>query len=133
MQAVKLYERCLIPCANYSEFWIRYSEYVDAKGGREIANHALGRASSCFAKVSLGNIFDILHLPIVLKLCKDPMSLCVMCMVGCGSKDEGYNTCSHLTAGMGNRAPPCGSRFEAWLRRERPDNFFIYTKSLSNI
>ncbi|XP_020402298.1 uncharacterized protein [Zea mays] len=50
--AVKLYERCLIPCANYSEFWIRYSEYVDAKGGREIANHALGRASSCFAKAS---------------------------------------------------------------------------------
>ncbi|WVZ93205.1 hypothetical protein U9M48_039203, partial [Paspalum notatum var. saurae] len=48
--AVKLYERCLIPCANYSEFWIRYSEYVDAKGGREIANHALGRASSCFVK-----------------------------------------------------------------------------------
>jgi len=49
--AVKLYERCLIPCANYSEFWIRYSEYVDAKGGREIANHALVRASSCFVKV----------------------------------------------------------------------------------
>ncbi|CAO2210791.1 unnamed protein product [Urochloa humidicola] len=48
--AVKLYERCLIPCANYSEFWIRYSEYVDAKGGREIANHALVRASSCFVK-----------------------------------------------------------------------------------
>uniref|UniRef100_A0ACD5Y6G5 Uncharacterized protein n=1 Tax=Avena sativa TaxID=4498 RepID=A0ACD5Y6G5_AVESA len=48
--AVKLYERCLIPCANYSEFWIRYSEYVDAKGGREIANYALGRASSSFVK-----------------------------------------------------------------------------------
>ncbi|CAL4998355.1 unnamed protein product [Urochloa decumbens] len=48
--AVKLYERCLIPCANYSEFWIRYSEYVDARGGREIANHALVRASSCFVK-----------------------------------------------------------------------------------
>nr|CAB3482825.1 unnamed protein product [Digitaria exilis] len=48
--AVKLYERCLIPCANYSEFWIRYSEYVDAKGGREIADHALVRASSCFVK-----------------------------------------------------------------------------------
>ncbi|CAO2188799.1 unnamed protein product [Urochloa humidicola] len=48
--AVKLYERCLIPCANYSEFWIRYSEYVDTKGGREIANHALVRASSCFVK-----------------------------------------------------------------------------------
>ncbi|KAK3121595.1 hypothetical protein QOZ80_8BG0656860 [Eleusine coracana subsp. coracana] len=48
--AVKLYERCLIPCANYSEFWIRYVEYVDAKGGREIANCALDRASSCFVK-----------------------------------------------------------------------------------
>ncbi|XP_044965548.1 polyhomeotic-proximal chromatin protein isoform X2 [Hordeum vulgare subsp. vulgare] len=48
--AVKLYERCLIPCANYSEFWIRYAEYVDAKGGREIANYALGRASSFFVK-----------------------------------------------------------------------------------
>ncbi|XP_021321018.1 golgin subfamily A member 6-like protein 6 isoform X2 [Sorghum bicolor] len=48
--AVKLYERCLIPCANYSEFWIRYAEYVDANGGQEIANHALDRASSCFVK-----------------------------------------------------------------------------------
>ncbi|XP_052164645.1 pre-mRNA-processing factor 39-2 isoform X2 [Oryza glaberrima] len=48
--AVKLYERCLIPCANYSEFWIRYAEFVDAKGGREIASYALGRASSYFVK-----------------------------------------------------------------------------------
>uniref|UniRef100_A0A0D9X7E1 Suppressor of forked domain-containing protein n=1 Tax=Leersia perrieri TaxID=77586 RepID=A0A0D9X7E1_9ORYZ len=48
--AVKLYERCLIPCANYSEFWIRYAEFVDANGGREIASYALGRASSCFVK-----------------------------------------------------------------------------------
>ena len=71
MQAVKLYERCLIPCANYSEFWIRYSEYVDAKGGREIANHALVRASSCFVKVLLGRVLGFLHLFIVLSLCKD--------------------------------------------------------------
>lgn len=63
LQAVKLYERCLIPCANYSEFWIRYAEYVDAKGGREIANYALGRASSCFVKVSsIGILFCLLHL-----------------------------------------------------------------------
>ncbi|XP_072972909.1 uncharacterized protein [Typha angustifolia] len=47
---VKLYERCLIPCASYAEFWIRYVEFVDAKGGREIANYALGRASSFFLK-----------------------------------------------------------------------------------
>jgi pre-mRNA-processing factor 39 len=39
-----------MPCANYSEFWIRYAEYVDTRGGREIANYALDRAS-CFVKV----------------------------------------------------------------------------------
>ncbi|KAL9275886.1 Pre-mRNA-processing factor 39-2-like protein [Drosera capensis] len=48
--AVKLYERCLIPCANYPEFWMRYVEFVEAKGGREIANDALGRATHVFLK-----------------------------------------------------------------------------------
>ncbi|KAG0464216.1 hypothetical protein HPP92_020285 [Vanilla planifolia] len=47
---VKLYERCLIPCANYMEFWIRYVDFVDAKGGREIANYALERAFKVFLK-----------------------------------------------------------------------------------
>lgn len=47
---VKIYERCLIPCANYSEFWIRYVDFMDAKGGREIANDALKRASKVFLK-----------------------------------------------------------------------------------
>ncbi|XP_020094599.1 pre-mRNA-processing factor 39-like [Ananas comosus] len=47
---VKLYERCLIPCASYPEFWIRYVEFVDARGGREIANYTLGRALSFFLK-----------------------------------------------------------------------------------
>lgn len=48
--AVKLYERCLIPCASYSEFWMRYVEYVESKGGREIANDALERATRIFLK-----------------------------------------------------------------------------------
>ncbi|KAK8958956.1 hypothetical protein KSP40_PGU002781 [Platanthera guangdongensis] len=47
---VKIYERCLIPCANYSEFWIRYVDFVDVKGGREIANDAVERASNVFLK-----------------------------------------------------------------------------------
>ncbi|URE38834.1 HAT [Musa troglodytarum] len=47
---VKLYERCLIACANYSEFWIRYVEFVEAKGGRELANYALTRAVTVFLK-----------------------------------------------------------------------------------
>ncbi|EOY27807.1 hypothetical protein QUC31_012696 [Theobroma cacao] len=48
--AVKLYERCLIPCANYPEFWMRYVDYVESKGGREIANFALARATQIFLK-----------------------------------------------------------------------------------
>ncbi|KAK1297602.1 hypothetical protein QJS10_CPB15g01113 [Acorus calamus] len=47
---VKLYERCLIPCANYPEFWIRYVELVESKGGREIADFALRRAAELFPK-----------------------------------------------------------------------------------
>ncbi|KAJ0240657.1 Tetratricopeptide repeat [Hirschfeldia incana] len=48
--AIKLYERCLIPCANYTEFWFRYVDFVESKGGRELANFALARASQTFVK-----------------------------------------------------------------------------------
>ncbi|XP_062096460.1 pre-mRNA-processing factor 39-2 isoform X2 [Humulus lupulus] len=48
--AVKLYERCLIPCANYPEFWMRYAEFMETKGGREIATYALNRATQIFLK-----------------------------------------------------------------------------------
>ncbi|KAF9587878.1 hypothetical protein IFM89_006132 [Coptis chinensis] len=47
---VKLHERCLIPCANYPEFWMRYVEFMETKGGREIANFALVRATQVFMK-----------------------------------------------------------------------------------
>ncbi|XP_043808438.1 uncharacterized protein LOC110604770 isoform X4 [Manihot esculenta] len=57
--AVKLYERCLIPCANYPEFWIRYTEFVESKGGREIAHYALDRARTIFLKrVSVIHLFN---------------------------------------------------------------------------
>ncbi|XP_020881069.1 RNA polymerase II degradation factor 1 isoform X2 [Arabidopsis lyrata subsp. lyrata] len=48
--AIHLYERCLIPCANYTEFWFRYVDFVESKGGRELANFALARASQTFVK-----------------------------------------------------------------------------------
>ncbi|PIN01252.1 mRNA processing protein [Handroanthus impetiginosus] len=48
--AVKLYERCLIPCANYPEFWMRYVEFVESKGGRELAVSALDRSTQIFLK-----------------------------------------------------------------------------------
>lgn len=57
--AVKLYERCLIPCANYPEFWMRYVEFMEYKGGRELANFALERATQVFLKnVSEVHIFN---------------------------------------------------------------------------
>ncbi|KAK7247229.1 hypothetical protein RIF29_42107 [Crotalaria pallida] len=48
--AVKLYERCLIVCANYPEFWMRYVDFMETKGGREIANHSLNRATETYLK-----------------------------------------------------------------------------------
>ncbi|CAH8383569.1 unnamed protein product [Eruca vesicaria subsp. sativa] len=48
--AIKLYERCLIPCANYTEFWFRYVDFVESNGSRELANFALARASQTFVK-----------------------------------------------------------------------------------
>ncbi|KAG5622213.1 hypothetical protein H5410_007431 [Solanum commersonii] len=48
--ALKLYERCLISCANYPEFWIRYVDFMETKGGRELAMFALERATKVFSK-----------------------------------------------------------------------------------
>ncbi|KAB1208577.1 Pre-mRNA-processing factor 39 [Morella rubra] len=48
--AVKLYERCLIPCANYPEYWMRYVQFVESKGGREIATYAMDRSTLGFLK-----------------------------------------------------------------------------------
>ncbi|KAL6197344.1 hypothetical protein ACLB2K_032953 [Fragaria x ananassa] len=48
--AVKLYERCLIPCANYPDFWMRYVDFMEINGGREIANFSLDRATQIFVK-----------------------------------------------------------------------------------
>lgn len=48
---MKVYERCLIPCAKYPEFWMRYVELMETKGGRELANFALERATLTFLEV----------------------------------------------------------------------------------
>ncbi|KAJ1426198.1 Tetratricopeptide-like helical domain superfamily [Sesbania bispinosa] len=49
--AVKLYERCLIVCANYPDYWMRYVDFMETKGGREIANHSLDRATEIYLKL----------------------------------------------------------------------------------
>ncbi|KAL8507245.1 hypothetical protein ACS0TY_017967 [Phlomoides rotata] len=53
--AMKLYERCLIPCATYPEFWMRYVEFLESNGGRELAVLALARATQIFLK----NVLEI--------------------------------------------------------------------------
>lgn len=50
MQVVKLYERCLIACANYPEYWIRYVLCMEASGSMELAENALARATQVFIK-----------------------------------------------------------------------------------
>nr|GLL45920.1 uncharacterized protein LOC109184621 isoform X3 [Ipomoea trifida] len=49
--ALKLYERCLISCANYPEFWMRYVDFMEAQGGRELALFAIERAKTVFLNV----------------------------------------------------------------------------------
>lgn len=50
-QVVKLYERCLIACANYPEYWMRYVLCMESSGMLDLANNALARASQVFVKV----------------------------------------------------------------------------------
>uniref|UniRef100_A0A6N2MKW7 Uncharacterized protein n=1 Tax=Salix viminalis TaxID=40686 RepID=A0A6N2MKW7_SALVM len=47
---VNLYERCIIACANYTEYWIRYVLCMEACGNMNLANNALARATQVFVK-----------------------------------------------------------------------------------
>ncbi|XVE72864.1 hypothetical protein DITRI_Ditri11bG0072400 [Diplodiscus trichospermus] len=49
-KVVKLYERCLIACANYPEYWIRYVLCMEACGSMDLADNALARATQVFVK-----------------------------------------------------------------------------------
>ncbi|KAE8675132.1 Tetratricopeptide repeat (TPR)-like superfamily protein isoform 3 [Hibiscus syriacus] len=49
-KVVKLYERCLIPCASYPEYWIRYVLCMEASGSMDLADNALARATQVFVK-----------------------------------------------------------------------------------
>lgn len=51
VQTVKLYERCLIACANYSDYWIRFVQRMDVEGKVELALNGLQRATGTFVKV----------------------------------------------------------------------------------
>ncbi|KAK1352974.1 Pre-mRNA-processing factor 39 [Heracleum sosnowskyi] len=49
-KVVKLYERCLIACANYPEYWIRYILHMEARGSVDLVENALARATQVFVK-----------------------------------------------------------------------------------
>ncbi|CAA3001589.1 pre-mRNA-processing factor 39-like isoform X1 [Olea europaea subsp. europaea] len=49
-KVVKLYERCLVACANYPEYWIRYVLCMEVSGSMELADNALARATQVFVK-----------------------------------------------------------------------------------
>lgn len=54
---VKLYERCLIACANYPEYWIRYVSCMETSGSLDLADNALARATQVFVKVKCHEFF----------------------------------------------------------------------------
>ncbi|KAI8636817.1 hypothetical protein BD408DRAFT_454442 [Parasitella parasitica] len=43
-----LYERCLVPCAQYEEFWLRYGRWLSDNDRLEDAKHAYERAAFTF-------------------------------------------------------------------------------------
>ncbi|KAF3583970.1 hypothetical protein F2Q69_00025782 [Brassica cretica] len=49
-KVVKLYERCLVACANYPEYWIRYVLSMETSGSMDLADNALARATQVFVK-----------------------------------------------------------------------------------
>lgn len=67
-QVVKLYERCVIACANYPEYWIRYILCMQASDSMDLANNALARASQVFVKVGNRCICLFHHLWLLLEL-----------------------------------------------------------------
>ena len=48
--AIKLYERCLVACANYPEFWSRYANFVETNVGAAAARAIYVRMTSVFIK-----------------------------------------------------------------------------------
>lgn len=65
-QVVKLYERCLIACANYPEYWIRYVLCMEASGSMDLANNALARATQVFVKVWISVLAVLFYFGLVL-------------------------------------------------------------------
>lgn len=45
-----LYERCIVACASYPEYWIQYVLSMKARGRMDIANQALVRATKIYLK-----------------------------------------------------------------------------------
>ena len=45
-----LYERCVVACANYSEFWKRYAAWATRAEGAEAGRSVLARACGVFLK-----------------------------------------------------------------------------------
>ena len=48
--AVRLYERCLIPCASYPALWLRYAKHTERCQGPDAARAVLQRATRVFVK-----------------------------------------------------------------------------------
>jgi len=60
-RTVKLYERCLVACANYPEFWNRYAKFVAHNApvkAEESARSILTRAISVFTKRQPGSYLE---------------------------------------------------------------------------
>ncbi|KAL1861142.1 hypothetical protein Plec18170_001657 [Paecilomyces lecythidis] len=55
-----LYERCLVTCAHYDEFWLRYARWMSAQEGKEEEVRNIYQRASCFY-VPIANPTTRLH------------------------------------------------------------------------
>uniref|UniRef100_A0A6N2L8V3 Pre-mRNA-processing factor 39 n=1 Tax=Salix viminalis TaxID=40686 RepID=A0A6N2L8V3_SALVM len=65
-RVVNLYERCIIACANYTEYWIRYVLCMEACGNMNLANNALARATQVFVRYEFRACCTALHYLLIL-------------------------------------------------------------------
>jgi len=67
LQTVKLYERCLIVCANFPDYWIRFVQRMDTEGKVELDSNGLTASDRHFRK-GLGLCICLLSAPALMIL-----------------------------------------------------------------
>eukprot|EP00002_Diphylleia_rotans_P034158 TRINITY_DN731_c0_g1_i2.p1 TRINITY_DN731_c0_g1~~TRINITY_DN731_c0_g1_i2.p1 ORF type:complete len:399 (+),score=78.00 TRINITY_DN731_c0_g1_i2:59-1255(+) len=56
-----IFERCLVACCNYAEFWIRYSNLAEDHNDQDLALHILSRGATIYNKIRYDAVTKIIN------------------------------------------------------------------------